>query len=66
MLAKLVAKARFIYHTNAVEVVNAANQLHIISDEKAEEMNKNHVMTLFNDVMPRLGFDVQSAMREDA
>lgn len=53
-ISMLVAKAREVYHTNMVDVVNAANQLGLIKDEKAEELNKNHVMTLVNDVFPRI------------
>ena len=53
-IADIVTKAREVYHTNMVSVVNAANQLKIIKDEKAEELNKNHVMTLITDVYPRL------------
>lgn len=53
-ISKVVAKAREVYHTNMVDVVNAANQLHIINDEKAEELNKHHVMTLVEDVLPRV------------
>ena len=54
MLAKYVAKAREGYHTNMIELVNVGNQLKLISDEKAENANKHHTMTLVNDVWPRL------------
>ena len=50
----IVAKAREVYHTNIVDVVNAANQMHLIKDDKAEELNKHHVMTLMNDIYPRI------------
>lgn len=53
-LSKTVAKLREIYHTNMTDVVNVLNQLHIIKDEKADEYNKRHVMTLVEDVWPRL------------
>lgn len=53
-IAIIVAKARETYHTNMTSVVNAANQLKLISDEKANLLNKRHVMTLVNDVWPRL------------
>ena len=39
-----VAKLRFIYHTNMLDICNVANQLGIITDEKAEEKMKNHCM----------------------
>jgi len=65
MLANLVSKGREIYHLNAIEVVNAANQLHIIPDDKANEMNKNHVMTLLTDIYPRLkGKEWEKAFQE--
>ena len=54
MLANRVAKAREVYHMNMIELVNVGNQLKLIKDEKAEDMNKRHVMTLVNDVWPRL------------
>ena len=57
-LPKIVAKMRLHYHANLIDVVNVGNQLGIISDEKAEEMNKHHVMTIFTDIFPRLGIDV--------
>lgn len=53
-IAIMVAKARAFYHTNMTSVVNAANQLKLIKDEKADELNKRHVMTLINDVWPRI------------
>ena len=56
-IAERVALARFWYHANMTSVVNVANQLHILSDERAEEMNKNHTMTIVNDIIPRLSKD---------
>lgn len=53
-LSTIVAKARAVYHTNMVELVNVGNQLGLIKDEKAEEANKHHVMTLVTDVLPRI------------
>lgn len=53
-LAEKVAKMRMSYHLNAIEVNNVLNQLHIRGDEKAEQIAKDHVMTLFNDIFPRL------------
>lgn len=54
-LPTIVANIRKVYHLNMIDLVNVGNQLHIINDESAEEMNKNHVMTLFLDIYPRLG-----------
>lgn len=57
-LPKVVAKMRFHYHANMIDAVNIGNQLGFISDEKAEEKNKHHAMTIFTDILPRLGIDV--------
>ena len=56
-LSQKVAWMRLKYHANFVEMVNACNQLHILSDDKAEETNKRHVMVVVNDILPRLGID---------
>ena len=53
-IAEKIAVARFWYHANMTSIVNVANQLYILSDEKAEEANKNHTMTIVNDIIPRL------------
>ena len=53
-VAIMIAKAREVYHANMTSVINAANQLKLIKDEKADELNKRHVMTLINDVWPRI------------
>lgn len=53
-LPKFVAKVRFKYHANMIDIVNVGNQLHILSDDKAEKLNKNHTMTIFNDILPRI------------
>lgn len=53
-LPKLVAKLRLQYHANLLDVNNVLNQLHIISDEKAEESNRQHTMVIFNDILPRI------------
>lgn len=53
-IATRVAIWRYKYHANMTSVVNVLNQLGILSDEKAEEKNKHHVMTIANDILPRL------------
>lgn len=58
-ITERVARMRFVYHSNMVNVVNVLNQLNIIPDNKAEEMNKNHTMTIITDILPRLGYDVE-------
>ena len=64
-LPELVTELRFKYHTNMLDVVNVANQLHILSDEKAERMNRNHCMTIFEDLLPRMtGLSVEQILEE--
>ena len=49
-----VAKIRLKYHLNMIDLVNAGNQLHFISDEKADNANKNHLKNCI-DCYERLG-----------
>lgn len=63
-MATFVTAMRFKYHANATDINNALNQLHIISDEKAEERNKKHVMTIVNDILPRMGYDVEEYFKK--
>ena len=53
-LPEKVAIMRFKYHANMLDAVNVLNQLHILSDERAEKMNKNHAMTIVTDLLPRI------------
>ena len=53
-LPEFVAALRFKWHANMVDVVNVANQLHLISDDKAEQLNKRHAMTIITDILPRI------------
>ena len=50
-----VTKVRFWYHANLLSINNALNQMHILSNKKAEQNNKKHAMIIFNDIFPRLG-----------
>lgn len=43
-ITKKVAKLRFGYHTNMLDVCNVLNQVGILKDNKAEEVMKNHTM----------------------
>lgn len=63
-LAEKVAKVRYHYHLACVEANNILNQLGLRSDDKAEEVAKDHVMTIFNDCLPRLGYDVKKFFEE--
>lgn len=53
-ITKVVAKARLHYHLNMIDICNVANQLHLMSDDKAERANKEHVRNVFDCYM-RLG-----------
>ena len=62
-ITKKVAKLRFIYHSNMLDVCNVANQLGILKDERAEEVMKNHTMQCF-DCMRRMGLDVDGYFKK--
>lgn len=66
-ITKIVAKIRLGYHLNMIDVVNVANQLHLMGDEKADLANKNHLKKCF-DCYDRLGVklpeDIKTFMRE--
>lgn len=62
-ITKVVAKARFTYHTNMLDVCNVLNQLGILKGDKAEEVMKNHTMQAF-DCLERLGYDLSSLKEE--
>lgn len=57
-ITKRVAKLRFLYHANMLDVCNVLNQFGILKDEKAELVMKNHAMKCF-DCMERMGLDVK-------
>ncbi len=58
-LPRKVAKMRYNYHLAMIDINNVMNHLHLINDEKADEKAKLHAMTIFNDILPRLGKDVK-------
>ena len=53
-IPKIVAKLRFMYHSNLLDVNNVLNQLGIMSDETANRNNKRHCMIIMNDILYRL------------
>ena len=63
-LEKAVAKVRFHYHANRIDINNTLNQLHLMSDERNEESNRKHCMILMTDVFPRLGLDISKLFNE--
>ena len=58
-ITKIVAKLRFGYHVNMLDICNVANQIGILKDEKAEEIMKRHTMECF-DCLERLGYNLSS------
>ena len=42
-IVKTVAKMRLNYHLNMLDVCNVLNQLHILSNRKANKKMKNHL-----------------------
>lgn len=62
-ITKVVAKMRFKYHTNMLDVCNVANQIGLLKDEKAEEKMKNHTMQAL-DCLERLGYDVKGHINQ--
>ena len=54
-ITKVVAKIRLGYHLNMIDFCNVANQLHLLSDEKADLKNKNHLKKCL-DCYDRLGY----------
>ena len=54
-LEKVVAKMRLYYHANMLDVNNALNRLHLMSNERNAKSNMKHIMILINDILPRLG-----------
>jgi hypothetical protein len=63
-ITKSVAKLRFIYHTNMLDVCNVANQLGLLRDAKAEIVMKKHCFKIF-DCLERLGYDVNSLNKKE-
>lgn len=53
-LPTMIANIRLKYHLNALDLYNSLNQLHLVSDEKAEEANKMHLKKCI-DCYSRLG-----------
>jgi hypothetical protein len=62
-ITKVVAKARMKYHLAMVDVVNVAYQLNLMSGEKADRANENHLKQII-DCWDRLGIPVCKELRE--
>ncbi len=63
-LPNMVSKLRLWYHGTMIDLVNSGNQLGLIKDDAAEELNKKHCMIIFNDIFPRLhpGVDLSKVL----
>lgn len=59
-----VAKMRFMYHANMLDVYNVLNQLGIVKDDRAERVMKNHCMKSL-ECLERLGYPVQEALKKE-
>ena len=53
-LPTMIANIRLKYHLNAIDLYNSLNQLHLVSDEEAEEANKMRLKKCI-DCYSRLG-----------
>ena len=62
-LPTMIAKIRLKYHLNALDLYNSLNQLHLVSDEKAEEANKMHLKKCV-DCYSRLGIFLPKAFSD--
>lgn len=58
-----VAKARLNIFSNLLSIVNVANQLHLISDNKAEKLNKINLAESF-DALERLGYSLPTCCKD--
>lgn len=53
-LSSTIARLRLKYHLNMLDLYNSLNQLHLMSDEEADDMNKMHFKKCI-DCYTRLG-----------
>ena len=51
-----VAKTMFKYHVEMIDLIGVAWQLHLISDDRCEELKKKHTMAIFK-ILDFLGVD---------
>lgn len=56
-IVEKVAKMRLHYHATMLDVYNVANQLGVLSNEKAEKIMKKHTFQCF-DAMEHMGIKV--------
>lgn len=59
-ITKKVAELRLNFNLNMIDICNVANQLHLLSDEKTNLKNKNHLKACL-DCYERLGYNLPQA-----
>ena len=64
-ITKTVAKLRLKYHLNMIDLVNIANQLKLMSDNKANNSNKHHFYECL-DCYQRLGYPIQQFFEDES
>lgn len=62
-ITKVVAKLRLGYHLSMIDFCNVANQLHLLSDKKADLKNKNHLKECL-DCYERLGYNLSKEFKD--
>lgn len=60
-----IARIRLKYHMNMLDVYNSLNQLHLVSDEKADNANRDHFKKCI-DCFTRLGFKLPKEFNDFA
>lgn len=62
-ITKSVAKMRFKYHANMLNVCNVLNRFGIVKNEKANSVMKGHFMKAL-DCLDQMGYDVGSMIEK--
>ena len=62
-ITKMVAKLRLGYYLNMIDFCNVANQLHLLSNEKADLKNKNNLKGCL-DCYERLGYNLPKEFKD--
>lgn len=63
-ITKSVAKMRFRYHANMLDVYNVLNQFGIVKNEKANSVMKGHFMKAL-DCLERMGYDLSMFTKKE-
>lgn len=62
-ITKKVARFRLWYHLNMIDIYNIRYQLHLISGDKADVLNKKHLKQCF-DCYERLGYKLPDIVKQ--